>query len=119
MHLISGSAERSKKMANLTFLDLMFAEALASGLAREAARTERPPPDNFFILPRDPDAGWRKIKEASKKENMVVCIEFTDNANDNCRTAQGIFMDLAREFENIPFVRVVIAPGATYNEVYW
>lgn len=103
-------------MANLTFLDLMFAEALASGLAREARIAERPPPDNFFTLPRDPD-GWRKIRDASKKENMVVCIEFTDNSNDNCKRVQGLFMDLAREFDGIPFVRVVIGLGATYNDV--
>lgn len=103
-------------MANLTFLDLLFAEALASGLAREARRAERPPPENFFLLPNDPDA-WSKIQEASRKENMVVCIEFTDNSNDNCKRVQGIFMDLAREFDGIPFVRAVIRPGNTYNLV--
>ena len=103
-------------MANLTFLDLLFAEALASGLAREARRAERPPPDNFFLLPRDPDA-WMKIQEASRKENMVVCVEFTDNSNDNCKTVQGIFMDLAREFDGIPFVRAVIGLGTTYDRV--
>ena len=103
-------------MANLTFLDLMLAEALASRLAREARRAERPPPDNFFLLPRDPDA-WQKIQEASRKENMVVCIEFTDNSNENCKRAQGFFMDLAREFDGIPFVRAVIGLGNTYNVV--
>ncbi len=103
-------------MANLTFLDLLFADALASGLAREAMRAERPPPDNFFLLPRDPDA-WNKIQEASRKENMVVCIEFTDNSSENCKRVQGIFMDLARDFEGIPFVRAVIGLGNTYNVV--
>ena len=103
-------------MANISFLDLMLADALASGLSRGGIRAEKPPPDNFFVLPRDPDA-WTKIQEASRKENMVVCIEITDDSNDNCRRVQTVFMDMAREFENIPFVRVPIGLGATYDEV--
>ena len=99
-------------MANITFLDLMLAEALASGLAREAQRrTERPPPDNFFLLPQDPNA-WGKLRDASKKENMVVCIEFCHKGKE-----QEVFMDLAREFEGIPFVRAAIGLGASYDEV--
>lgn len=89
----------------------MLAEALASGLTREARRAERPPPDNFFLLPQDPDA-WRKLRDASKKENMVVCIEFTHKNKE-----QAVFMDLAREFEGIPFVRATIELGVTYDEV--
>lgn len=104
-----------EKMANISFLDLMFAEALASGMAREAMRQEKPPPENFFLLPPDPQA-WNKIQEASRKENMVVCVEFTDNRNENCKAVQRLFMDLAREFEGIPFVRAVIGPG-TYDKV--
>lgn len=104
-------------MAGLTFLDLMLAEALAAGLARDSIRAERrPPPDNFFLLPSDP-AAWRKVQEASKKENMVVCIEITNDTTENCRRVQTIFMDMAREFEGIPFFRVIIRPGATFDEV--
>ena len=100
----------------VSFLDLMLAEALASGLAREARRAEesRPPPENFFTLPPDPIA-WKLIQEASRKENMVVCIEFTRN-NDFCRPAQHLFMNLAREFE-IPFFRATIEQGKTYDMV--
>lgn len=100
-------------MANISFLDLMFAEALASGLARGAMRQEQPPPDNFFLLPPVTDA-WNKMQEASRKENMVVCVEFT---GDNCKPLQHIFMDLAREFEGIPFLRAQIRPGITYDKV--
>ena len=105
-----------QKMArNVSFLDLMFAEALASGLAREAMRAERekPPPDNFFLLPPDV-AAWRKIQDASKKENMVICIEFTD---DDCKGVQKMFMDLARQFDSIPFLRAVIELGQTFDIV--
>lgn len=103
-------------MAGISFLDLMFAEALASGLAREARRPERPPPDNFFLVPRDPTA-WRQIHLASKKENMVVGIEITDNTSENCRRLQSVFMDLAREHDGMPFLRVQIGIGGTYDEV--
>ena len=103
-------------MAGLTFMDLLFAEALASGLAREARRAERPPPDNFFVLPRDPKA-WRQLQEACKKEHLVFAVEFTDGMNENCRRIQPHFVDLAREFDSIPFVRVQIGPGATFDEV--
>lgn len=35
-------------------MDLLLAEALAAGMARQAAEArQRPPPDNFFILPPD------------------------------------------------------------------
>ena len=104
-------------MAGISFLDLMFAEALASGLRREAARAERPPPDNFFRIPSDPRA-WRQIQEACKKENMVIAIEITDNSA-NCMRIQQVFMDLAREFDGVPFMRVQVGAGGTYDEVYY
>jgi len=105
-----------KKMAGISFLDLMLAEALASGLAREARRAERPPPDNFYLLPRDPNA-WRQIQTACKKENMVIAVEITDNINENCRRVQSLFVDMAREFDSIPFLRAQIGLGNTFDEV--
>ena len=106
-----------QKMANISFLDLMLAEALAAGLARERTQADRPPPDNFFVLPDDLRA-WHQIKDASKKENMVVALEITRKGNDACSKVQRIYMDMAREFENIPFLRVVIEPiFATFDEV--
>ena len=103
-------------MAGISFLDLLFAEALTSGLAREARRQERPPPDNFFLLPRDPQA-WRQIQVACKKENMVIAIEITDNSSEICRRMQGLFMDLAREHDGMPFFRASMGPICTYDEV--
>ena len=103
----------SHKMAGVSFLDLMFAEALVAGLARDAQRRERPPPDNFFVLTRDPRA-WMQIKEACKKENMVICLEFINEG-----TSSSVFIDLAREFDGIPFLRVKVGPGlgGTFDEV--
>ena len=107
-------------MAGISFLDLLFADALAAGMAREAARArERPPPDNFFLLPRDPRA-WRQIQEASKKENMVIAVEVTDSVSENCLRMQKLFVELAREHDGMPFLRVVISGGlggSTYDEV--
>ena len=105
------------KMAGISFLDLLFAEAIAAGLARQAMRAERPPPENFFVLPKDPRA-WKLIHAKNKAENMVCAIEITNNGRENCRRMQPLFIDLAREFDSIPFLQVAIAPGATYDEVY-
>ena len=104
-------------MAGISFLDLLFAEAMASGMAREARTRERPPPDNFFLLPRDPRA-WGQIQAASKKENMVIALEVTDATSPNCKAIQPMFVDLAREHDGMPFLRVTIRPGSTFDEVY-
>ena len=103
-------------MAGISFLDLLFAEAIASGMAREARSRERPPPDNFFVLPRDPRA-WRQIQAASKKENMVIAVEVTDDVSENCQRLQREFVDLAREHDGMPFLRVKIGGGSTFDEV--
>ena len=103
-------------MANRSFMEMIFEDALASGLARELARAERPPPENFFLLPSDVKA-WREIQVASKNENMVICLEITRNGNEKCKMVQSIFMDMARKFENVPFLRVSIQPFATFDEV--
>ena len=107
-------------MAGISFLDLLFAEALASGMAREARSRGRPPPDNFFLLPRDPRA-WRQIQIASKKENMVIAVEITDSVSENCQRMQKVFVEMAREFDGMPFLRVQISGGpfggSTYDEV--
>ena len=105
-----------REMAGISFLDLLFAEAIASGMAREARTRERPPPDNFFILPRDPRA-WLQIQAASKKENMVIAVEITDDSNENCLRMQRIFMDMAREHDGMPFLRVKIGLGCTFDQV--
>lgn len=96
----------------MSFLDLLLAEAIAAGLAREAAR-ERPP-ENFFVLPREPRA-WRMFQTASQKEMMVVAIEITNNMAPNCRAVQPLFIELARKFSSVPFLRVEIGLGRTYD----
>lgn len=37
----------------MNFMDLLLADAIAAGMARQAAEASRPPPDNFFIIPPD------------------------------------------------------------------
>ena len=104
-------------MAGISFLDLMLAEAIAGGLAREqAARRARPPPDNLFVIPRNPHA-WRQIKDACKKENMVTCVDITDGTSENCTRVDSVFIDLAREFDGIPFFVVKVGPLGTFDEV--
>ena len=98
----------------LSVLDLMFAEALASGLAHgvKNQRQEKPPPENFFELSNEPQA-WEQFKEASKKENMVVCVEFVTKE----LSRSTLFVDLAREYEGIPFVRVTVSNEEEFENV--
>ena len=104
----------------MAFLNFLLAEALAAGLeraeAQEREQQQLPPPPNFFVLPRDPRA-WRKLHEACRKENMVIAIEITDNSKTHCKRVQPLFMNEARKFESVPFVRVEIEFGLTYKEV--
>ena len=100
----------------MSFLDFLLAEAISAGLVHEATKESRPPPKNFFALPTDPTA-WKRFSDASKRENMVVAIEFTNNAVGSCRAVQPLFVELARQFESLPFVRVEITSGNTYDEV--
>ena len=98
----------------LSFLDLMLAEALASGLAHGVRhqRQEKPPPENFFALSNEPQA-WEQFKEASKKENMVVCVEFVTKE----LSRSTLFVDLAREHEGIPFIRVIVSDVEEFENV--
>jgi len=104
-------------MAGLTFLDLMLADALAGGLAREQARREKPPPDNVFVLPKNLSA-WNQIKDACKKENMVFLVDITDGSREICRKVDNLFFDLAREFDSLPFFVMKIGPFETFDQVY-
>ena len=102
------------------FFDLLLADAIASGLARQAAagraRQEQPPPENFFILPADPQA-WRQVHASCKRENMVIGVEVTDDSHSGSRSVQPLFVDLAREVPNIPFFRIKIGFGRAYTQL--
>lgn len=101
-------------MERMSFLDFLLAEALIGGLRRDLrdGDSDGTTPKNFFVLPKDDVRAWQKIHEACKKDNMVIVVEFTDNVNDNCRRVRPLFVNLAREFEGIPFMRVVVTPGS-------
>ncbi len=103
-------------MAGISFLDLMLAEALAGGLAREQARRERPPPDNVFVIPKEFRA-WNQIKEACRKENMVFLVDITDGTSENCKRVDSVFFDMAREFDALPFFLVKVGPFGTFDKV--
>lgn len=102
----------------MSFLDFLLAEAISAGLAHAATNERQPPPKNFFVLPDNPTA-WKVFKVASEKENMVTTIEFTNNMIGTCRAVQPLFVELARQFESVPFLRVQIAPWNTYEEVMY
>ena len=103
-------------MAGLTFLDLMLADALAGGIAREQARRERPPPDNVLVIPKELHA-WNQIKEACRRENRVFLMDITDGTSENCKRVDGVFFDMAREFDGLPFFLVKVGPFETFDQV--
>ena len=49
---------------------------------------------------------------------MVICIEITDDSHPPSRRAQPLFVELAREVSQIPFFRVKIGFGRTYDQVH-
>jgi hypothetical protein len=100
----------------MDLMDLLLADALSAGMARQMAReAQRPPPDNFFILPPEPEA-WRKLRAACKEEHMVVCIEITDDSHPPSKRIQPLIVDLAREVSQIPFFRVKIGTGSSSHD---
>ena len=48
---------------------------------------------------------------------MVICVEVTEDSHPGCRRVQPLFVDLAREVSQIPFFRVKIGLGRTFDEV--
>lgn len=63
---------------------------------------------------------WRKLYEACNKEHMVICIEITDDNHAPSRRVQPLIVDLAREISQIPFFRVKVGFGRTYDQVsFW
>ena len=98
-------------------MDLLLAKALAAGMARQMAEErQRPPPDNFFVLPSDPQA-WRKLHAPCREERMVICIEITDDSHPPSKWLQPLVVDLAQEVQQIPFFRVKIGFARTYDQV--
>ena len=104
-----------RRMRGMSFLDVALAKALAAGLAHDTMRMQslRPPPSNYFVLSKDPKA-WNQFKEDGRKENLVFCMEFIDED-----MSSTVFIDLAREFDSIPFVRVQVGQGieGSFEEV--
>ena len=91
--------------------------SIASGRTRLlAVEQERPPPDNFYILPPDPQA-WRQVHASCKRQNMVICVEVTKDSHQGSRSVRPMFVDLAREISNVPFFRIKIGFGQTFDQL--
>lgn len=48
---------------------------------------------------------------------MVICVEVTDDDHPPCKRIQPHIVDLAREISQIPFFRVKIDQGRTFDQV--
>ena len=99
-----------------TFLDFMLMKELVESLEsqtrdNEGRRAEetKSDPENFFLVV-DPKA-WKRAQEVCKREKLVVAMEITNQFDDTCHRVRSLFTGLAKEFDSIPFFRVVTGPG--------
>ena len=108
-------------MDHTTLFDLMLDRSSPFGLMSDfpvmpRCVVRKPPPKNYFILSNDQQA-WEQFKQASKRENWVICVEFVPE--DMSRS--NLFMDLARDYhDKIQFLRVKIdgrSFGRTFEKV--
>ena len=99
-----------------TFLDSLLMKELVESLDsqtrdNEGRRAEetKSDPENFFLVVDQ--KAWKRAQEACKREKLVVAMEITNQFDDTCRRVRPLFTDLAKEFDSIPFFRVVTGPG--------
>lgn len=98
----------------MSVFDLLLAQAVMEGLAREAAREKLP--ENVFVLQRN-SGSWQAVKGLCEKDNHVIAVEVTEDTSPNCLRMQKVFVNLAREFGGIGFFRASIEDGFTFAEV--
>ena len=84
----------SENIANSMALDLLLAEFLQAAAI----------PDNYIILPSELD--WFKLYKAADEKNAILCVEFYDDSFPGCRDTHQYFLQLARRFNNLPFIHV-------------
>eukprot|EP00731_Ephydatia_muelleri_P030669 Em0022g183a len=100
----------------MSLFDLLVAQALLEGMARGTAR-DTPPPKNFFVLQPNPRS-WQGLKEICKKGNNVIAVEVTNGDQESSRRMQQVFLNLAREHDELGFFRAPIEqPGFTFVEL--
>lgn len=107
-------------MDRISLFDIMLDRTSPFGLMPDFPVMPRhvvmkPPPKNYFILSNKQQA-WEQFKEATKKENLVICVEFVTEE----MSRSNLFVDLARDYcDKIPFIRVKIgrSSGSTFEKV--
>ena len=100
-----------------TFLDFLLMKELVESLesqTRDSAEEKRAEekesdPENLFLVVDQ--KAWKRAQESCKREKLVVAMEITNPFDDSCRRVRPLFTDLAKEFDSIPFFRVVTGPG--------
>ena len=100
----------------MSLFDLLVAQALLEGMARGGTRGT-PPPKNFYVLQQN-TRSWQGLQEICKKGNNVIAVEVTNGELESCRRMQQVFLNLAREHDELGFFRAEIEqPGFTFPEV--
>lgn len=102
----------------MSLFDLLVAQALLERMARGAARDSTPQPKNFYVLQTN-TRSWQGLKEICKKDNNVIAVEVTNGDQESSRRMQQVFLNLAREHDELGFFRAPIESGFTFVEVTW
>ena len=72
-------------------------------------------PDNYLVLNSELD--WFKLYKAADEKNAILCIEFHDESFPACRGTNQHFLELARRFQNLPFVQVRLSNSNKWHLV--
>lgn len=99
-----------------TFLDFLLMKELVASLENQTRDNEErrggekePKPENYLLVVDQ--KSWKGAQETCKRQKLVVAMEITNQFDDSCRRVQPLFINLAKEFDSIPFFRVVTGPG--------
>lgn len=61
-------------------------------------------PDNFFILRNELE--WKKLYTSCSEKNAILCLEFHDNSFAACRNVSKYFIELAGNYNDVPFLKI-------------
>lgn len=98
-------------MASISLLDYFLMKGLVESVQGQEDEEEKDEsnPENYFVVV-DPKA-WKEAQESCRKEKLVIAMEITNPFSDSCRSVRHLFIRMAKEFDSIPFLRVVTGPG--------
>ena len=65
--------------------------------------------ESSILVVVDPEE-WEREQEACRKDQKVIALEITNPFSESCGRIRSLFARLAKEFEGLPFIRVITGP---------